>query len=385
MTLSPTRNPCTLSVVLGTQSVYDSIDNPAITSLFSVVRSGYKLTYLGTDATGVGVYGRADWGRFKVSLLPMGAAQPNKASEGDARFSYAWLGTLDYAYDVQPGTRVGLSYWHLSDETQGRAFAYEGLVPSGPSSGSLSAYTGTAPLRIDQPVGDVHYVGLNAQHNLDFHTGRLAASGFVMLNVGSFESEKDDTQRLEKVDLMGVSANAEVVYKWGRTAGDRVKLQALWARGDDDLSDDEFKAPFTLNDYGLPGAVWFDHEMLLLFPFTSTVSNYSGAVTDISNQGYGLTTALAVGAWDIVPDRLNLKLGAGWAMANEDPPAREDGRDPGKQMGVELNAELRWHLRYLMTVGLHGGYLLKGAFYDDNTQVEDDPWAVFTTFTWYAF
>ena len=38
--------------------------------------------------------------------------------------------------------------------------------------------------------------------------------------------------------------------------------------------------------YGLPGAVWFNHKTLLLFPFTSTVNNYTGAVTDISNQGY---------------------------------------------------------------------------------------------------
>jgi hypothetical protein len=27
----------------------------------------------------------------------------------------------------------------------------------------------------------------------------------------------------------------------------------------------------------------------------------------------------------------------------------------------------------------------KGNFYDGNPQLKDDPWAAFTTFTWYAF
>jgi hypothetical protein len=39
--------------------------------------------------------------------------------------------------------------------------------------------------------------------------------------------------------------------------------------------------------------VWFNHKTLILFPFTQTVSNYTGAVTDISNQGYGLDRSSA--------------------------------------------------------------------------------------------
>ena len=38
-----------------------------------------------------------------------------------------------------------------------------------------------------------------------------------------------------------------------------------------------------------------------------------------------------------------------------------------------------------MTVGLHGAYMVRGGFYDGNEQVKFNPWAFFTTFTWYAF
>lgn len=54
-------------------------------------------------------------------------------------------------------------------------------------------------------------------------------------------------------------------------------------------------------------------------------------------------------------------------------------------MGTELNAEIRYTLRYLMTFGLHGGVLFKGDFYDNQPRVASNPWALFTTYTWYAF
>jgi hypothetical protein len=57
----------------------------------------------------------------------------------------------------------------------------------------------------------------------------------------------------------------------------------------------------------------------------------------------------------------------------------------GKFIGAEINAEVKYHLRYLMTVGLHVGYLFAGDFYDGNDLVNGNPWTAFATFTWYAF
>jgi hypothetical protein len=50
-----------------------------------------------------------------------------------------------------------------------------------------------------------------------------------------------------------------------------------------------------------------------------------------------------------------------------------------------VNAELRYTLRYLMTLGFHAGYMFRGDFYDGVPNVTANPWAGFTTFTWYAF
>jgi len=380
----PTRNPYKLAVVLGTQSVYDTLYDPAITPLNDIVRTGYKLTFFGSDATGLSVYGRYG-GIWKASFLPMGAAQPDKATKDDARLSFVWFATLDYAYPIQPGTVVGLSYWHLQDDTAGAAYAYEGLVKSGPTSTGLFGYTGTARFNMEAANGNVEYLGAHFHHNLNFATSNFGASGFVMANLGNFTSTKDDTALLKSVDIAGVSANLELLYNWGQTEADLFTLEGMLVTGDSDQTDDKYSSAFTMNQYGLPGAVWFNHKTLILFPFTQTVSNYTGAITDISNQGYGLAALIGTAAWDVVPNTLNLKLGGAVAQAMARPPATAQGIERGSTMGAELNAEIKYHIRYLMTVGLHGAVMIPGNFFDGNVKVDGIPWAMFSTFTWYAF
>ncbi|MEZ4295698.1 MAG: hypothetical protein R3B70_12030 [Polyangiaceae bacterium] len=46
---------------------------------------------------------------------------------------------------------------------------------------------------MDQPAGHVEYIGTNFHHNLSFLTSDFAASGFLMYNVGSYESAREDT------------------------------------------------------------------------------------------------------------------------------------------------------------------------------------------------
>jgi hypothetical protein len=382
--LYPTKNPKQLSILIGTHSVYDTIYDPTITSLFDIVQTGYKLSFMGTDATGISAFANTRYGLGKLSFIPVGSAQPNKALQGDARFERIYLFTADYAYPFQPGTVAGLSLWHLRDDTQGQAFAYEGLVPSGPSSGALSAFTGTAPFSIEEPNGHVTWLGAHFHHNLQFRTGDFAASGFTMANFGRFDSQKEDTLLNQSVSIRGFASNLELLYNWGNTIDDKITLEGMFTSGDDDVNDDTYKSAFTMNYYGLPGAVWFNHKTLVLFPFTSTVNNYTGAVTDISNRGFGLLSGIATISRDLVPSKLNVKLGAAYGQSIQ-PPTAIGGVRGGRVIGAEVNAEVKYHFRYLMTAGLHAGYLFRGNFYDGNSQVTSNPWATFGTFTWYAF
>ena len=380
----PTKNPRQLSLLVGTQSVYDSIYDPTITSLFDIVRTGYKLSFLGSDATGLSAYG-ALGGLWKASFLPLGAAQPKKATEDDPSLAFVYMGTLDYAYPIQPGTVVGLSFWHLEDDTRGAAFAFEGLVKSGPASSGLSAYTGTGRLNVEAASGRVEYLGAHFHHNINFRTSDFAASGFVMLNEGRYTTTKPDSAAQPSVHILGLAANLELAYNWGRSANDVITLEGMFTTGDSDPNDNKYTSAFTLNQYGLPGAVWFNHKTLILFPFTSTVSNYTGAVIDISNQGYGLLAGILAAKYDLIRDKLNVKVGAAYAQSTVRPPATDLGVERGHTVGAEVNVELTYQIRYLMQIGLHGAYLFVGNFFDGNREVLTNPYAVYTTFTWYAF
>jgi hypothetical protein len=44
--LYPTRNPSQLTLLIGTQPVYDSVYDPTRAPLGDIIRTGYKLTFL---------------------------------------------------------------------------------------------------------------------------------------------------------------------------------------------------------------------------------------------------------------------------------------------------------------------------------------------------
>ncbi len=386
----PTRNPLQLSVVIGTHPIYDNVRDSTRTSVFDIARTGYKLAYVGSDGTGISVFGRHGDVRAKASVVFLNAGQPRFASDNDPRFEYALLGMVDAQYSLFPGTHVGVSAWTLVDDTQGLGDLFSNIVRPGPSSTSLPPYSGTPTfgpdIRNRRVNGWVQFAGAFFDHNIDFHHGPFAASGFLMTNFGEFREQGEPEGRDPgRLSVAGGAANLELLYNHGKTARDVISLEGMFATGDDDPTDGEYTGPFTMNFYGLPGATWFNHKTLILFPFTTTISNYTGAVTDLSNQGAGLMSGILAARMDLIPYVLNLKLGAAVGFAAASPLPFSPEVERGSFIGVEANAELIWTVRYLMDVGLHMGYMVKGDFYDGLPQVAEDPWAMFTSFTWYAF
>lgn len=383
----PYKDPDRFTLLAGTQSLYDNVLDPTRTGLNDITRTGYKLAYAGTDATGIQAFRAAATDRERIAWFPLNGAQPDKATKNDPRLSFDWIAMADGAYELAPGTWLGASLWFLNDATKSDAWAYEGLVRAGPASSTLAPYTGTQPFQIERANGNVVWLGVNGHHNVDFRAGRFGASGFFMYNAGKFTSKKTDTLLNKEVSISGFSADAELLWNYGRSANELVSLEAIVSNGDKDPTDKKYTGPFTLNYYGLPGAVFFNHRLLLLMPFTSTVGNYTGAVTDISNQGSGLLAVVASASRDLVPNKLNLKLGAGHGQAWAKPVAYANsttGR--GKTLGTEVNAELKYTYRFLMTFGLHAAYMFRGDWYDGETsRVKQNPYGVFTTLTWYGF
>ena len=98
-------------------------------------------------------------------------------------------------------------------------------MKSGPSSTGLAGFTGTARFTIERPTGDVVWVGAHFNHNIDFRTGRLGASGFVMYNGGKYTSDDPETTAL---NTRSASAASPPTWSCSTTGAARPRTCSRW-------------------------------------------------------------------------------------------------------------------------------------------------------------
>ncbi len=231
---------------------------------------------------------------------------------------------------------------------------------------------------------DIAWVGTHSSYNRDFAAGRWWIDGFVIANIGTADTI-GTISRGKALDIFGVAANAFIGYKYGTTVTDRITLEGIYTTGDgNNASDGKLTSVITGNVYGTPLGIYGNHHALLLFPDTKVVNRYYSAVHDISNMGYGVTGIFLNAYKDLIQNRLNLKIGAATAISNVAPPGG------GTMIGSEINFELLYTYKVLFSLGLHGGYMFAGDFYDSplatNYQGKpQNPWVLFSTMSWYMF
>ncbi|MEZ4295699.1 MAG: hypothetical protein R3B70_12035 [Polyangiaceae bacterium] len=151
--------------------------------------------------------------------------------------------------------------------------------------------------------------------------------------------------------------------------------------GDSDPTDDKYSSAYTMNFYGLRGRCG-SITRRCCSSRSRAVSNYTGAVTGISNRGFGLASAIATASYDIIPNELNLKVGGAFAQSMARPP----GRPTGWRRFIGSRGQRRAGLSGAVSDEHRPSALHEeGEFYNGNERVTDDPWALFTTFNWIAF
>lgn len=449
-----------LSTNIGIHGYYDSVFDPFDTPASYILNTGYKVMFYGTDATGISIFSKY-FGLTKFSYTVVVFGKEGQKND-DIQFA-----TLDQAFEIFPGTRIGLSYWYLLDQSKGNHDLYSLVSEGGPSSALHMGFTGSQNFNLESANGFMNWFGLNFHHNINFFTSRWAANGFIMINKGRYENTNIQHPSIGNVKLEtigvgpvnpstnwfvevdGISYDFEIQYQYGKradtTGGDKITFEYLYTRGDNDPKDEKYTGAFTMNYYGLPGATWVSHKALILFPFGEAISHFSGAMVDISNRGYGVKAVIAAFYYDVIPNKLNIKLGIAKASANvgQEVTYRSNSlysdfdseirtlvnSDPnlaqlvqliynGKpsfayldklgviqtnlfreytstNMGTEYNFEIVYQIRYLMTVGLHFGKMFLGNFYKSEVNqfgqkvrpnnIDRDPYAIFLTFKWIGF
>lgn len=367
------------NMVVGLQRIFDSPYDPNINPLDLFQRTGYKLSFWGTQAVGVSWF-----------------ARPHQAIHARLGFFQLWENQISRDDDVfilmgdlmtrpHPKLELGFNAWYLRDTARGAG----GISVLGQGfTSALAEYNGAPRLNFQgAPTqnykADILWLGTNASWNRNFVHGPLAFDAFAIANLGRISPV---AAGFDDVDVLGASFNASVHYRYGMTNNDRVWIEALYTTGDEDgAADGTFNGVVTGNVWGSPVGIYSSHRALLLFPDPQVVNRYYSMVHDISNMGLGVAGGSLNVMRDLIPNRFSAKAGTAIAFSNHTLPGG------GHHIGTEINGELKYNLRVFLTAGLSAAYVFTGDFYDAPRATSrtdftpDNPWVVFLSLTWLMF
>ena len=356
-------------LVAGLQFVGDGVYDPETARLDDLERSGGHLLFFGTEAAGLTLYGvQSDVLRYRA-----GAYTLYEDVLSDPDDVTLWMGDVEWrpAFAV----RLGVHGWYLRDRAGGTAGP---INASGPAS-ALSELQGgpRLDLRTDTSATSTEaapstsaalvWLGGDASYNAGLDQGRFGATGSLFLNSGRlYVIGKPD------VPVLGVLFDGEARARWAPGAGSVVRLEALYASGDA-AGDEGHKtgAPYggivTGNSYGVAAASWTTHGCLLLFPDPTAINRQVAVVYDPSNGGAGVVGGSASVGYDVLPNKLTVTAGAGYAQPTV-------GGGAGMH-GTEANVHVSGHPFPLATLSVAGAVVVGSGF-------DRDPWVVTSSFQW---
>lgn len=345
-------------LVAGLQFVGDGATDPQASRLDDLTRSGGRLLFWGSDATGVAAYGKGwfdqlDWKLGGFTLYESAFASPDDVT--------LWM--LDTRWHPAYATTVGLHGWYLRDRSEGSA----GALGTGPTS-VLSEMQGgpRLDLRLDPegaapPVSAaLGWVGVDVGHNAALDKGRVGGSAVAVVNLGRLY-----VKDLPDHSVAGWLVDAEGRWRWAPGQGSVARIEAIASSRDAEGGD--YGGIVTGNSYGIAGATWATHGCMLLYPDLLSINRHVALVYDSSNSGRGQLGLTGSLGWDAVPNRLTVQVGAGHAR---------DGA--GAAMGTELNARVVGRPYPLATLGLYGAVLT-------GSPLDPAPWMTYLAYDQVVF
>lgn len=366
------------TINLGLQRMFDNPYNPYRTLFDYQTQTGYRLMYWGTDASGITARYQGDFNRWKFGAWKF---YENQVQENDDVSMYEVM----YERDISKNWRWGGSVNYVRDRANGEGGP--SILGQGLNS-TLSEYNGTFrfPLGGTPYKADIFWLGSFWSRNVNYTSDRFMTTGFVKYNLGAVDTLIADNNYAQRASIGGLAANVRGGYRYGATKGDVFTVDLLYTAGDaNGINDNHYSGVMTGNNWGSPVSVWISHGAYILFPHGNVVNRFVAAVNDVSNLGYGLTGGTVNLYHDLIPNKLNAKIGAASAISNVASPGG------GFLMGVEANGRISWTPKVYMNLELHAAYMWLGDFYDSgrvnggSAERPVNPWTVFLGYKWLMF
>ncbi len=363
---------------LGLQRLYDTPYNPYRTFFDKMTYTGYRLSFWGTD--GVGLTVRKDWdfARLKAGFYQL---YENNVQEKDDVILYE----LNYSRFLTPKFNLGISSYYVYDRANGEGGP--SILGQGLNS-TLADYNGVFRFRgLGEYEADIVWLGSYFHYNEDLMLDKWMVTGFLNYNLGTVREKQDNGEFEKAVGVNGLAANLRGVYRHGQTVNDIISADLVYSTGDENgISDEKYSGVMTGNTWGTPAAVFISSGSYILFPHGNVVNRFNAAIVDLSNIGYGMVGGTVNLSKDLIPHRLNGKVGLAYANSVATP---ELG---GNHVGTEFNGKIAYTFGPFMNLELHGAYLSLGDFYEspdvraeEITEKPVDPWTAFIVFKWLMF
>ncbi len=370
------------AVNLGLQRLYDTPFNPYRTFFEKMTYTSYRFAYWGSDAVGVSVRRDTDLSKTKLGYYKL--YENLQEIHDDVTLVEAM-----YRRKLPKYWNVGASLYAIIDRgknTGGVSIYGQGLTSTLVTlNGGYQFDFGT-----NDYTADIAWLGAFFSRNPDFIMDRVQLAGFFNYNLGKVNVNQAGWEN--GVDVGGFGLMLRAAYRYGQTVNDYVSADFVYSSGDKNgITDGKFSGVITGNTWGLPASIFISSGSYLLFPHANVVNRFTPAVADLSNMGYGINAITINAHHDIIPHKLNVKIGGAQGFSNVIP---ENG---GANLGTELNAAVKYKLGVFMSLEFHAANLWLGEFYDsnDDTYSSDingsydvrppDPWTAFIVYKWLLF
>jgi len=274
---------------------------------------------------------------------------------------------LDSSYKVTKDFKVGAAYYYINDNrTNGSSSVTTASnLPSAFVDGNVNPIypAGTTFTTVTTPNANnnvkVHNVGVNAEAVV----GPVTLSGFALAQFG----QRSDTQLFNQSVTRDAHGFALNLSGKAGLAGGTLRSDFFYVSG----GKNAFYVPGTATA-GTHGGALYDTEMIMLHRDKNAKTIDQAIVNDVNNYNQGLIIG-TVGFDHPCTDKITSSVNAGFAaVANN---VANSGTS--NYLGTEINLESNYKLNANTTLGIRGGYVFLGDYFNTAaTHNADNPYDV---------
>jgi len=195
------------TINIGMHRLYDTPYNPYRTFFSTMLQTGYRLAYWGSDAVGISI-------RYDLELQSIKGGYYQLWGNNINQNDDVALWELTYERNITKNWVQGVSAWYVFDRTNGEGGV--SIFGQGLNS-NLTDYNGVFrfPFGANPYKADILWIGIFGNYNPEFQLGRYSLNMVFVSNLGKVKTAIHGDYK-DAVDILGFSGNFKLDINKGK-------------------------------------------------------------------------------------------------------------------------------------------------------------------------